>query len=311
MPDVGIVIVTCNSGEHIGACLAAASRTGAEIVVVDNASTDRTLSEAEQPGVRVIANSENRGFAAAVNQGIRAVATPYVLLLNPDAVLETGLEALRACCERPDAAGAGGLLLDERGAPQRGFMVRRFPTPWALAFEVLLLNRVWPRNPLNWHYRCLDLDFTKEQEVDQPAGAFLMIRRDVWTRVGGFDEGFHPLWFEDVDFALRARAVGFRMFFTPGAVAKHTGGHSISNMPVEIRAVYWYGSFLRYSARHFRPWTTRMLCLAVIAGSIARMVVGSTVQCSLKPIAAYVRVVGLAGRLLVSRKGGTALLSFP
>src|SRR5207249_5218583 len=115
-----------------------------------------------------------------------------------------------------------------------------------------------------------------EQEVDQPAGAFLMIRRDVWPRVGGFDEGFHPLWFEDVDLAVRARAVGFRMFFTPEAVAKHTGEHSISNMPVEIRAYYWYRSFLRYSVRHFRPWTTRMLCLAVIAGSIARMVVGST-----------------------------------
>ena len=304
MRDVGIVIVTYNSARQIGACLDAARRTQAEIIVVDNASSDGTADEAARRGIRVIANRENRGFAAAVNQGVRALATTYVLLLNPDAVLETGIEALRACCERTGAAGAGGLLVDEGGVPQIGFMVRRFPTPWALAFEALLLNRVWPRNPVNRSYRCLDLDVSREQEVEQPAGAFLMIRRDVWERLGGFDEGFHPLWFEDVDFARRARAAEFRMFFAPRAVAKHTGGHSISKMALEIRVRSWYGSLLRYSASHFRPWATRMVCLAVIAGSIVRMVVGSAAKRSLKPIVGYSRVIGQAGCILASRKLG-------
>src|SRR3954451_14618743 len=101
MPDVGIIIVTYNSSAEIGACLDAAMRTGAEIVVVDNSSADGTVTEVKQRAVRLIANTENRGFAAAVNQGFIALSTPYVLLLNPDAVIVTGIEPLRAACDLP------------------------------------------------------------------------------------------------------------------------------------------------------------------------------------------------------------------
>src|SRR6266567_5419421 len=211
MSSVGIVIVTYNSGEHIGECLDAALPAGARVIVVDNASHDETRAAVTGRGVRLIANHDNRGFAAAVNQGIRALDTPYILLLNPDSVLQTDLEPLRACCDRPGTAGAGGKLLDASGRIQAGFMFRRFPTPQALIFEALGLNRLWPHNPVNWHFRCLGFDFAREQPVDQPAGAFLMIRRDVWEKIGGFDERFHPLWFEDVDFAQRAAAAGYRM----------------------------------------------------------------------------------------------------
>src|ERR1700691_1930463 len=106
MPEAGIVVVTHESGAEIGACLdAAAAATGAEIVVVDNASADQTCREVTARGVRLIANRENRGFAAAVNQGIRSLDTPLVLLLNPDARLETGLEALCQCCRDERVAG--------------------------------------------------------------------------------------------------------------------------------------------------------------------------------------------------------------
>jgi N-acetylglucosaminyl-diphospho-decaprenol L-rhamnosyltransferase len=300
MSGVGIVIVTCNSEREIGPCLDAALRAGAEIVVVDNASCDSTVAEVVRRPVRLIANRENRGFAAAVNQGVDALSAPFLLLLNPDAVLQTSIDALRDACARPAAAGAGGMLLDAAGAPQAGFMVRRFPTPWALTFEALGLNRAWPHNPVNWHYRCLDLDLRVAQQVEQPAGAFLMIRRDVWQKVGGFDEGFRPLWFEDVDFAKRASAAGYAMFYVPQAVAKHTGAHSIVKVGLEILPFYWYGSLLRYSARHFGTWTTRAVCLAVIAGSLVRMVVRSVFQWSLKPLVAYGRVIGLAVRFLAS-----------
>src|ERR1700720_1817962 len=101
MSSVGIVIVTYNSGEHIGACLDAALPTGAHIIVVDNASHDETCVAVSSRGVCLIGNEDNRGFAAAVNQGIRALDTPYILLLNPDSVLLTDVEPLRACCDRP------------------------------------------------------------------------------------------------------------------------------------------------------------------------------------------------------------------
>jgi N-acetylglucosaminyl-diphospho-decaprenol L-rhamnosyltransferase len=311
MSGIGIVIVTYNSAEHIGECLDAALASGAQVIVVDNASRDATCAVVTERGARLIANTDNRGFAAAVNQGIRALETPYILLLNPDSILQTDLEALRACCDRPGIAGAGGMLLDDVGRPQSGFMFRGFPTPKVLIFETLGLNRVWPHNSVNWQFRCLGFDIANEQKVDQPAGAFLMIRRDVWQKIGGFDEQFHPLWFEDVDFARRAAASGFGMYYTPRAVAKHTGGHSIVNMPLEIRTFYWYGSLLRYSKKHFRPWSTRAVCVAVIAGSVARMFAGSVGKLSLKPIAAYSRVIALAGRFLIHGNKGSTGLSCP
>lgn len=295
MPDIGIVIVTYNSGAEIGRCLDAALRTDAEIVVVDNGSRDETCREAARRPVRLIANQQNRGFAAAVNQGIRALAAPFILLLNPDAVISTAIEPLKAYCSLPSVAGAAGKLVDARG-PQVGFMVRRLPSPAALIFETLLINRLWPRNPVNWHYRCLALDYSSAQVVEQPAGAFLMIRRDIWEAVGGFDEGFHPLWFEDVDFARRIKDKKYRMYYVPEVVAEHTGGHSIPKISVEFRQLYWYRSLLRYSAGHFSVRAARGVCLAVIAGAIPRMITGIVLSRSLKPVATYGRVIRLAGR---------------
>jgi N-acetylglucosaminyl-diphospho-decaprenol L-rhamnosyltransferase len=303
MPEAGIVIVTHESEAEIGECLDRAIPTGAEIVVVDNASTDRTCLEAASRNVRLITNSENRGFAAAVNQGIGALDTPYVLLLNPDARLETSLDALVECCRRPGVAGAGGKLVDEAGLPQAGFAVRSLPSPAALICEVLLLNRIWPRNPVNWHYRCLDFQFSTPSDVEQPAGAFLMIRRDVWQELNGFDERFCPLWFEDVDFCWRARQKGYRMCYTPYAVAKHTGGHSLAKISLENRQLYWYRSLLGFAAKHYRASTVRMVCAAVFLGSIPRMFLGTAAFRSLTPIAVYGKVMALAGRTFIRPAG--------
>ena len=105
MPGIGIIIVTYNSAAVIGSCLEAALASGAEVVVVDNASADGTVAEVARRGARVIANPSNRGFAAAVNQGFAVLNCPYILLLNPDAILNTGLEALRAACDLPASRG--------------------------------------------------------------------------------------------------------------------------------------------------------------------------------------------------------------
>jgi GT2 family glycosyltransferase len=253
--------------------------------------------------VRLITNPDNRGFAAAVNQGIQALDTPFVLLLNPDARLETSLDALIECCRRPGVAGAGGKLVDAAGRPQAGFAVRSFPSPAALICETLLLNRVWPRNPVNWHYRCLGFDFSTPGDVEQPAGAFLMIRRDVWQELNGFDERFYPLWFEDVDFCFRARQRGYRMCYTPNAVAKHTGGHSLPKISLENRQLYWYCSLLGFAAKHYRPSTARIVCAAVFLGSIPRMLLGVAALRSLTPIAVYGKVMALAGRAFIRPAG--------
>src|ERR1035438_5667085 len=108
MAEIGIIIVTYNSEAEIGASLDAALLTGADVVVVDNGSHDRTIAEVARRGVRLIANPSNQGFAAAVNQGFAALDCPYVLLLNPDAVLESGLEPLREACGPPPPPRGGG-----------------------------------------------------------------------------------------------------------------------------------------------------------------------------------------------------------
>jgi GT2 family glycosyltransferase len=298
MAEIGIIIVTYNSEAEIGASLDAALLTGADVVVVDNGSQDRTIAEVARRGVRLIANSSNQGFAAAVNQGFAVLNCPYVLLLNPDAVLQSSLEPLREACDLPGSAGAGGKLLDAGGQLQIGFMVRQLPTPAALVLEAVLLNRIWPNNPINRRYRGLTLDYSMRLRVEQPAGAFFMVRRAVWRELGGFDEGFFPLWFEDVDFCRRVADRGYNLYYVPEAVAKHTGAHSIRRLAVEMRRVYWYCSLLKYAAGHFRPRAFRVVCLAIVTGSLPRGIAESILDRSLEPLAAYGKVVWMAGRCL-------------
>jgi GT2 family glycosyltransferase len=130
-----------------------------------------------------------------------------------------------------------------------------------------------------------------------------MIRRDVWEELGGFDERFEPLWFEDVDFCWRARERGYRMCYTPEAVAKHTGGHSLAKISLENRQLYWYRGLLSFAAKHYRQGAVRMVCLAVVLGSIPRMFAGMAAFRSLTPIAVYGRVMALAGRAFLRPAG--------
>jgi hypothetical protein len=200
-------------------------------------------------------------------------------------------------CERVGAAS--GPLLNADGSPQSGFMVRRFPTAITLAFEVLGLNRILPSNRINRRWRCLDLDLSQPCDVEQPAGAYLMIRRAVWSDLGGFDEAFYPLWFEDVDFCLRLSEKKYYVRFVPSAVAKHTGAHSIRKIPVEFRLFYWYGSLLRYAAKHCRPYARQLLCLAVVSGALARLVPEFIIHPGTKLLKIYGRIVWLAGQFLI------------
>jgi len=273
MPRVSIVVVTHQSAEFIGSCLDSLSGVDdVEIVVVDNASTDETCGKVSTRGMRLIANPDNAGFAAAANQGVNATSAPLILLLNPDARFETGIDSLIECFDDPKTGGAGGLLTGPDGLPQTGFMARNLPTPAALAYEVLGINRFWPGNPVNWHYRCSGKDPMTPAFIDQPAGAFFMFRRTAWQQLDGFDEQFWPIWFEDVDFCARLLSSGFNVLYQPAARAFHQGGHSLEIIPVELKEKYWYGSLLKYAAKHYQPIAFAMVCLSVAVGAIGRAI---------------------------------------
>lgn len=295
--QAGAAIVTWNSAGQVGRCLEALLRNGVrQIAVVDNASGDRTCEEVRRhPGVRLIENPWNRGFAGAVNQAVEALETPLALLINPDCELLGGVEALEQACWREGVAAAGGKLVDESGRAQVGFMVRRFPTPAALALELLGINRLWRTNPVNRRYRCLDLDPERAADVEQPAGAFLMLRRDAWRELGGFAECYYPLWFEDVDWLLRAARAGYRIRYEPRAVARHKGGGSIAKLGWEERQWYWYDSLFRFAGRHFRPLQRRMLAAAAVVG-LAFRGAGGIRQAGGAAFGVYGRIMRLAVR---------------
>ena len=269
-------------------------------VVVDNASSDDTVERIRaRAGLRLIANRDNRGFAAAVNQGAReAGQAEFLLLLNPDACLASPLDDLIEATRRYGLAA--GKLVGEDGRAQTGFALRSFPTPATLVFELLGLNRMWPGNPVNRRYRYLDRDLDQPGPVEQPAGAFLMARRDVWGRLGGLDEQFHPVWFEDVDFCRRAADAGYRIEYVPSVTALHAGGHSVGRAPRPYRAMYWCDSLLKYAVKHFRPLAFRGVCAAVIVSAVPRMILGMMQERSLAHVAMYFKILKLASRRLVS-----------
>ena len=299
MPSTSVVIVTYNSSEVIGPCLESCFAAGlTTVVVVDNASTDNTITEVHRfPSVHLLENAVNRGFAAAANQGAAELESDFILLLNPDTVLQTPVEAL--CDAAADAGAACGQLQNADGTPQRGFTFRRLPSTPALAFEVLGINRLWPSNPVNSNYRCLDADLSMPADVEQPAGAFLMVRRDVWDGLGGMNEQFHPVWFEDVDLCFRLRENGFHIRYLPFVKAFHTGGHSAGRIAWECRQRYWYASLLRYAAMHAGPLSFRLLCLAVLMGATPRLSKGIRREGSTVPIALWFEVVRLAGSYML------------
>jgi GT2 family glycosyltransferase len=297
------VIITYNSAEVIEACLKSLTQMAPSLstIVVDNASADNTLPRVraiKNPSTQVIANTTNRGFAGAVNQGVAATSAEFVLLLNPDTRLLTSLDELIQASRQYGLAS--GKLVDKTGLPQTGFTVRRFPTPASLIFELFGVNRVWPSNPVNRRFRYFDRDLDQPGPVEQPAGAFLMFRKDVWERLGGMDERFHPVWFEDVDFCKRAISAGFQIQYVPSVMAEHEGGHSVLGMSPGCRMVRWCDSLLVYGSKHFRSFSYRATCLAVVLTSVPRAVAGMIQERSLAPGRSCVKVVRSAGRRLVS-----------
>lgn len=297
--NLGAVVVTWNSVEQIGPCVEALLRNfEGPIVVVDNASQDGTVQAVpKNERVRVLALEENLGFAGGVNRAVQALETGFVLVLNPDCLVEWGLAALEHAAR--DGA-SGGLLLDESGTAQRGFVFRSFPTPATLIFEVLGINRLIPGNPVNRRYRCLDRPLNLDQEVDQPAGAFLCFRRDAFETVGGFPESYWPIWFEDVEFCQSLIRSGYRIRFTPEAVARHQGAGSIRKIRWSSKELAWYGSLLRYATRQFGWLSRRLVGLAVAAASIPRALTGILFRHQrASALGVYARVVYLAIGVIV------------
>ncbi len=262
---ISVIIVTYNSAAHIARCLESLAPTDAELIVVDNASRDDTVDAVRKfSRVKLIQPGANLGFAGGCNLGARQSNGEVLLFLNPDTSLRSSLAPMeRALQENPNCVAAGAQLVDASGLPQRGFLVRRFPSTTAVVFEMLLINRLLPNNPVNRRYRYWDMDPTQPANVDQPAGAALMVKRRDFEAVGGFDERFYPLWFEDVDLCLRLKRAGGMIAYIPDVVIEHQGGHSLASVDFSEKQVYWYRNLIYYVGKNL-GWRASCLVRAAL-----------------------------------------------
>jgi GT2 family glycosyltransferase len=282
---LSVIIVSWNAASVLPGCVDSLLENPPdrlyEILAVDNASTDGSadLLRSYKSPVRLFDMDTNLGFAGACNEGYRRSTGRYVLFLNSD--IEVGSGDLENLCrfmdEHPDAGAAGGLLIGRDGSPQKGFNVRRFPTMVSTAFEILMVDKMFPRNPVTRRQRMLDFSHREIAQVDQPAGACLLVRRSAFEEVGCFDERFCPAWFEDVDLCLRLKRGGFGIYFVPSARFVHQGGHSLTRLQYQEFLSYFYSNLKRYFAKHHGRLDSFLLRALIAAGMLERILASAFV----------------------------------
>jgi N-acetylglucosaminyl-diphospho-decaprenol L-rhamnosyltransferase len=255
MTDVSVVIVSYESRALLERCLAAlaadAGRVASrEVIVVDQASQDGTAAwlAAEQPDVRVVALPHNIGFGAGNNRGAAVASGRWLLLLNSDAFVRPGAvdELVRFAEARPAIGAAGPRLLWPDGRLQRS--CRRFPTVFRIATEYLYLRKLGPRSRILNGFYCGEFAHDEPWRVDWLTGACLLVRRDLYERLGGFDEAFF-LYSEEVDLLCRAAQLGAETWYDPAAEVVHVWGGtagraSAPTLQEQAR------SHVRYLAKH-------------------------------------------------------------
>jgi GT2 family glycosyltransferase len=250
--DLTIGIVSFNTRSMLEHCLTSASAQvdglAHEIVVVDNASDDGSadMVASEFPGVTLIRNSENRGFAAAVNQAIRASVGRYVLLLNSDAIMVDGAarEMIDYLTLNPRVGAVGGMLLNADGTFQASFA--DFPT---LLGEILLLSGLsrWLLPPAFPSYG--EHLSHERRDVDWICGAVLMLRRAALVDIGLLDERFF-MYAEEVDWCRRARSGGWSVAYLPEVRATHLVGGSYQCAPARRREQIYRSKWLYFRKNH-------------------------------------------------------------
>jgi GT2 family glycosyltransferase len=247
-PAVSIVVPSWNTctllDELLGSVARTTSRADCEVIVVDNGSADGSpdMVERTYPWVRLIRNAQNRGYAGGNNQGIAVARGRYVLLLGSDTVLRQGTVAtLVAFLEsHADAGAAACRLLNPDLSPQGS--CKRFPTLRDALFTYLSLYG------LTRSYTMHGFDFYKTQEVDQPAGTCLLLRRTLLDELHGFDERYKILY-TDVDLCQRIAAMGWKIYYVADTELIHHGSVSTRSAPAVVR-LEMYQDILRYFRRH-------------------------------------------------------------
>lgn len=271
---LSVIIVSWNVKEDLLACLKSLYTSGTscrfEVIIVDNASADGSAEASRNgfPQVELITNSENRGFAAAVNQAIKIAKGEYILLLNPDTLVHRySLDALaRVLDEEPTVGACGPKILDVDG--QIAKSIGYVPTFRSLLYGKTILRSL---GIFRQHYRKLNadiFDYSKQGDAEQISGAAIMVRRSVLDRIGGMDETFF-MYYEDVDLCLRIRKGGWRITYVSQAVITHTGGRSTVQVSAKKKMMLYRSLFI-YLRKHKGRAATVLFGLVFKPGVLIR-----------------------------------------
>lgn len=252
--DLSIIIVNWNTEDYLRACLRSVFDTTEgilfEVIVVDNASSDGSVAmvEREFPQVRLVANSDNRGFAAANNQGMARAKGRYILLLNSDTmVLDDVIAAtLRYAEAHEEAAVVGCRVLNaDRSLQPTCFM---YPSLLNMLLSSSYLYKLFPRNRFFGRERMTWWDRNDIRDVDVVTGCFMVVRKKAIEEIGRMDEGFH-MYGEETDWCYRFKQAGWRVVFTPAGQIVHYGGASSRQKPAQM-ALQLRGSILLFLRKH-------------------------------------------------------------
>lgn len=274
--DLSIVIVSYNTRDMVEACLRALPDAcrglQAEVLLVDNASSDGTAAMVEErfPAVRVIANSDNAGFARANNQALKLATGRNVLLLNPDTeALPGSLTVLSAYLDRyPDVGAVGPRLLNSNGSIQQNG--RPFPTPWRELLGHSGLRFLSPRQ-FDRKHEYGRSDFDLEWETDQVSGACIMVPHRVMDKVGTLDEAFF-MFYEEVEWCWRIKRAGWRVVYVPDACVVHHWMGSVRQQSRRMTRML-YRSGITYYRKTSGPLAVATMALAAALGTLRNEVI--------------------------------------
>lgn len=257
---IDVVVVNWNSGHQLKTCIDSLnSALVAKVIVVDNGSTDRSADlVVGLPKVKLVDAKVNLGFGRACNQGANHSQSDYLLFLNPDAAVYT--DTIGKAIEYMEAASnnsvgiCGAKLVDKSGNVSRS--CARFPTLTRLIAKSLGIDRIFP----SLGCRMGEWPHDRTREVDQVIGAFFLVRRDLFEKLGGFDEQFF-VYFEEVDFSHRAQQIGWRSVYLADVQAFHAGGGTSDQVKAK-RLFYSLRSRLLYAHKHFNRLSFVVVFLA-------------------------------------------------
>ncbi|WP_321345720.1 glycosyltransferase [uncultured Draconibacterium sp.] len=254
--DISIVIVNYNVKHFLEQCLhsveKALQNVQGEVFVVDNNSVDGSaqLINEKFPNVAFIQNTDNVGFSRANNQAIQQATGKYVLLLNPDTVVEedTFEKVLSFMEAHPEAGGLGVKMIDGKGVflPESK---RGLPTPWVAFYKMFGLSKLFPKSRKFGKYHLSYLDKNEVHEIDVLAGAFMLLRKSALDKVGLLDETFF-MYGEDIDLSYRIQQGGFKNYYYPETTIIHYKGESTKKGSLNYVKVF-YNAMVIFARKHF------------------------------------------------------------